>query len=119
MTPDQVLDRAADVIDELGHAKGFYQNQVTGAVCALGALNIAKHGSIWFTEPNEAKRVLGMAVGGRISEWNDAHERTKDEVTSTMRAVAATLRAQRGSETPREMTSTAVETRQAEVVCAP
>ncbi len=52
------------------------------------------------SESEDAFRALQKAIWGEggVPRWNDAPERTKDEVTSTMRAVAATLRAKETAE---------------------
>lgn len=98
MTPDQVLDAGADAIER----EGWGQNKTvrsSGNHCAATAIcHVSRgvpHGSdAWYC----AKDALTKAIGGiclaDIFTWNDAPERTKDEVTSTLRSVAAVLRAQ-------------------------
>ena len=80
------LRRAADIIDERGHAKHTLQAD-DGCVCALGALLVADH--IYGTnEFNPARKRLMAYVGSYISQWNNAPERTAAEVTQAMRACA-------------------------------
>jgi hypothetical protein len=93
----EILDKAADVIDECGHCRNGLAEDRDGHVCAMKAIAIAA----CYESPLTARAIdlfretLDTQYVGR---WNDEH--TTDEVTSTMRAVAATLRAQRGDETP-------------------
>jgi hypothetical protein len=115
LTPAEILDRAADVIDERGHCKGTLENS-RRAVCANGAILVAYHGvpdwpgDLGAPEHNTllgAIRSLAAAVDASaivlewgVPDWNNAPERTAAEVTSTMRAVALTLRAQQRSDKP-------------------
>jgi len=110
MRADEVLDAAADAIDKYGHAKHALGDKWFG-MCAQGAMLFACYGRAqWpkgmrFTATGErllapelhrAMRALQESHRAQIrytSDWNNAPERTQDEVTSTMRAVAATLRA--------------------------
>lgn len=41
MTPQELLNKAADVIARDGHGKKYYQDTVTGNVCAYGAMTLA------------------------------------------------------------------------------
>lgn len=97
MTPDQVLDRAADAIDKYGHAKKSLRNG-DGALCAMGAMNWVLYGDAnWIRGPAHESDLPAymtlMAAVGPVVDWNNAPDRTHDEITSTMRAVAAIMRA--------------------------
>jgi hypothetical protein len=88
------LLEAAERIRTRGHAKkelviATWQN------CALGAIFdfTYKKGSIGVEHnnnpaSNEAMRVLAVKVGGSVANWNNAPERTAEEVISTMISVA-------------------------------
>lgn len=100
MNPADILERAADAIDEFGLAKGVQQD-LDGSLCAIGAIAYAT-GERKFPTHNigevnllnfEPVRLMDKAVGGYVAFWNNAQERTKEEVTSMMRAVATTYRA--------------------------
>jgi hypothetical protein len=108
MTPDEILDRAADLIDERGWCQGTYQDSAGGlcidaatAVAAMGRLDILR--AIKNSSFVDATLAVVEAVDATTFKWNDAPERTQEEVTSTMRAVAITLRARRIDEKLREL----------------
>lgn len=71
--------RTAQLIEERGHCKGLYRDR--GRYCVLGAFGAAGQGSL------EASRRLWEALGD-IPRWNDAPERTPEEVISTLRRIA-------------------------------
>jgi hypothetical protein len=109
MTERELLLAAAERVTELGHHKGDYCDAATGAVCAIGAMYVAAgcrapapH------EPEPESEVVDSAVarltdwlcrstgaartvGGRFVDvvaWNDAEDRTADEVVAALRAAA-------------------------------
>ena len=84
------LTRAAEIIDRHGHCKGSTGDARRG-FCALGAM-LEVGGS---TSLHVVAQMYFMSCVGNvaIADWNDAPERTKDEVTATMRACAAIWRA--------------------------
>lgn len=102
MNPAQVLEAAADYIDVHGHCKGVGSSHERR--CLWGAIhsvtNAYGSGGIRYAaltvvasfvgidEPHEHTRLT------RAFAWNDAPERTKDEVTSAMRGAAALWQAQ-------------------------
>jgi hypothetical protein len=101
-----VLDRAADLIERGGHLKQLYMNN--GALCALGGL-MAAVGSDESIDPYHDPRTMIAAdtlwrYVGAVARWNDAPERTKDDVTSTLRACAALLRARESAPAPAPVT---------------
>lgn len=111
MSPDEVLDRAADIIDRDGWTQ--YCFLFGRSVCAVGAMRLAIglpaipqcEGVLPqdVAEFGQARAELRQATGYTdITKWNDAQGRTKDEVTATMRATAATLRAQEAIQLTRE-----------------
>ncbi len=116
MTPAEILEKAADVIDKRGHCKGMLVNNKQ-QVCAVGAMLVALTGSalgcgipqIWACAGGkEACDALETAIGvGDFGFWNDHPNRTAAEVTSTMRATAAVLRAQeaKSAVTPKTVTA--------------
>lgn len=117
--PD-VLDRAAKVVQTRGLCKGTLSVPAEvgsgpdwtpdAAVCTVGAIHVALTGEPTWPEWNESplqplasEAYLALAqylklsyrrgrVDLLVGDWNDAPERTQDEVVSTMRACAASLR---------------------------
>lgn len=90
MTPEEILRSAAEVIEVFGWRQGAYGSPGSG-FCILGALSVAYSGvtsEVWAPELSAAKRLiverLGLAQYG-ISEWNDAPERTREEVMAVLR----------------------------------
>lgn len=95
---DLVL-KAADLIEERGHAKEWYCNQ-DGALCIMGALSVAFQDSDHrVSQVVSAVRWgagLGVHVGGGhhtmdIIRWNDAPSRVKDDVVTALRRGAGYL----------------------------
>jgi hypothetical protein len=76
--PDEIMERAADIIDEKGWHRGSLRNGDTGAVCLLGALRLA-------ADPNDemdsystyGPRLMKIIkfiqddLGEAIADWND------------------------------------------------
>jgi len=115
----ELLERAADYLDRYGWTRDGAREEdfvVRRPLCAMNALWWAccdgAHGLMSPFEERTAVRALAAAVpevvgrwtrtvrpgtpvpcNVRIFDWNDAPERTRDQVTSMLRAVAATLRA--------------------------
>ncbi|MGW0837092.1 DUF6197 family protein [Streptomyces prunicolor] len=104
-----ILDKAADHIDTVGWFQGSLYNDFTDPdkplaacqVCALGAINMALHGTPQFPlrgheiryEAHEVAELLKSRIGDdELAEWNDAEGRTQAEVTALMRETAAELR---------------------------
>ena len=87
----QKLLEAADIIEERGHCKETITNSA-GNVCLYGALNIAFNEGARAT--SEASFQGLVAVGKYLGKdsnpisWNNAPERTKEEVVSALRAAA-------------------------------
>jgi hypothetical protein len=87
----KVLLRAAELLEQRGHCKGAAVSD--GAYCLSGAISIAaldnkRFGSwgLWHGHDAAMKRVR-KALQDPIA-WNDAPERTADEVVAKLRAVA-------------------------------
>jgi hypothetical protein len=103
-----VLDLAAGHIDKFGWIQGDLWDVVAERekppsecpVCAMGALNMALHGTPRFPEvrPGDlaahdvADYLERRLDGTELADWNDAPERTRDEVTRLFRETAAELR---------------------------
>src|SRR3990167_6672051 len=93
-----VVDRARELIDD-GWAKGRMHGQVMEDFCILGALELASRELLPTarTGRREVCRVAEgaiRAVAGNITSipgWNDAKERTKDEVLSVLRLASERL----------------------------
>lgn len=86
MTPAEVLSRARDVLAERGWHQGGYTNRRTGAVCLYGAVNVARGVAVNSAEP-ESRRLASLVLVAdgfddplNIGGWNDAPERTYEDV---------------------------------------
>lgn len=104
-----VLDRAADLIaapgtwtqgalaeTKIGRRIGPTENNAT-CWCALGA--IRKAGG-YESDYNPAALSLGAYLFAPIADWNDAPERTQEEVVAMLRAAALRARATLSESSP-------------------
>lgn len=89
-----ILNRAADVIVERGWTTGEIQDR-RGAVCLVGALNLAITGNS--LDPVFGNRKWSLAEAylrevtdapGHAWEWNDVPGRTKEQVIGALREAA-------------------------------
>ena len=94
MKVSEILFKAAELIEERGLAKGEWQDDETGCLCAEGAITFAA-GLRIFADAccSPAGRFLEAylreTVGyGDIPAWNDAEERTPNEIVSGLRSAA-------------------------------
>jgi hypothetical protein len=101
-----VLDAAADLIENVGHCKGkavASRGNVAVAYCALGALGgavvVAGSGISLYPLYADARKALLVEIWGNplraysdIASWNDKPERTAAEVIDTFRRAAKDLR---------------------------
>jgi hypothetical protein len=103
-----VLDGAAAHIDTVGWHQGrMYDSGQADAgtpveqcrVCAIGAVYAAIHGvpragveGPALTLAIAAENALEGHLDGSVVAWNDEQGRTKDDVTTALRATAASLR---------------------------
>ena len=105
ITPSEFAEKTAEYISEHGHTKGSYEDPVTGAVCALGAMQKVNAMTEKVNAMTEAyadyhascfKHVaikLMQRIGhGYIPSWNDAPERTAEDVILEFKHVAAELK---------------------------
>lgn len=85
-----ILNGAADVLDEKGWCQGRYQND-KGEYCPAGAM-IHYADSLLELEGVKgvdiAMRILHDEVNNYVTSWNDKPERTKEEVISALRSAA-------------------------------
>lgn len=111
MTPEDVLEKAAEVISEHGHLKGAYGGEKAG-FCAMGAMRHAItgdalrfFGSEAVTENpaladvyKEARRLLAQRLAPdvdpdysceAIAEWNDSRHTTAEDVVLALKTAAA------------------------------
>lgn len=96
MEPHELAARAADYIEEHGHTK-FILEDAKGRVCLNGAIIKAGGGSCapraLVSIPDGWRATMLLVenyLGGPIHpvDWNNAPERTQDEVVAVLRAVA-------------------------------
>jgi hypothetical protein len=89
--PDSVLLRAAEIVRERGLCQGPWR--AGGPLCAAGAIGEAAK-EIGLTRPEtescllQFAGVLGGAVFRDVHRWNDADERTADEVADALERAA-------------------------------
>lgn len=88
----QVFNLAADIIEHNGHIKGIFTDKDTGACCLVGAVYVAcdelgvpRDGAVHLIV-SEFETVTGNTRGPYL--WNDAPERTPQEVISVLRQIA-------------------------------
>lgn len=89
MTPADVLDAAADLLESDGWIQG--EEQTEHGRCVVGALvgSVGEEASLrTFCAAHD---LLAVRVGP-VPLWNDEPERTADEVIETLRKVAAEAR---------------------------
>lgn len=100
ITPADVLDKAADILDERGWCRHTYTNHVTGHHCAVGAIRAAADAletemrDGWYVDAFRASVALTDDVGSTVQYWNDHVVKDKRQVTRAMRRVAKKLRGQ-------------------------
>lgn len=104
-----ILDKAADVIDRNGHHKGYLYDETKAdgglllqccPVDAVGAINIAVFGKPRWPAENHADSPLAQAAALALEEtvkqpvpgWNDAAERTQEDVITNLWETAERLR---------------------------
>jgi hypothetical protein len=98
MDTADVLDAAADYI----RAHGWRQNGFGGPdcygnhnpSCAVGAVRLQEVYSACFINPAvcAVERVVGLTSSCDLAHWNDAPERTADEVITALMEAAARVR---------------------------
>lgn len=90
MTVKEILLLAATKIDTVGLCKGVAYH-LDGRMCTLGAIQNA--GGTEFRNTYRAEKAFRKYLypGDSISAWNDAPARTKEEVVTALRVVAASL----------------------------
>jgi hypothetical protein len=101
VTEADVLERAADLLEEWGHCKGrFHANG--DSFCIRGAIEAAlvdpvgylnRRYELYTDRGGDLVRLLGFSEN-EAYDWNDNSRRTKQEVVVKLRASAAHARAQ-------------------------
>lgn len=115
MSTSEILTRAADLIEERGHAKDWYCDE-SGALCIVGAMCAAvgiepepytatdgteEGWSTWGSNWQQVRaaqerfeRLAGLPVGHDAPSWNDREETTGAEVVAKLREAAEAARAE-------------------------
>src|SRR6267142_6886963 len=75
--------KAIEVLEQRGWCKGSLMN-ASGQVCVVGAIQLT---ACSLKEKDDALQLLHKTLG-LVGTWNDAPERTKDEVTDKLREIA-------------------------------
>jgi hypothetical protein len=94
----QKMLEAADIIEERGHCKGVVENE-QGNVCLYGALCFAFAGTakmFYAAGAHDATVRVGeylglngpFGAGSAAVRWNNAPERTKEDVVNALRGAA-------------------------------
>lgn len=93
-TEADVLERAADLLEEFGWCQGYMGSKRDGQFCSLGALIEATNDL--GGDFGAVRRALGYedagSMGRHIARWNDDAGRTKAEVVAKLREAAARAR---------------------------
>jgi hypothetical protein len=98
-----VLERAADLIETVGHCKRRHWEFISPnygtrtAYCAIGAITAVSSGrpymhALWALRTEIYGPPEGWAPYQTIPAWNDAPERTAAEVIDMLRQAAKTVR---------------------------
>lgn len=98
-TVAQILRKAAEALRKKGHTKGTRLNHA-GQMCAIGAIEHVTNGN-YIDDSDAAVKALGEHVpqspierhtrnpiSWAIADWNNAPERTAEEVIATFEAAA-------------------------------
>lgn len=98
MDDSEVFLKAIDVLERVGwHQGGLYDRlHYPSAVCLVGALRVAALGvdGLWNTEvlPGEvlfgAMLAVGVLTANDLGGWNDAPERTYEDVVLALKRAA-------------------------------
>ena len=96
MTPDQILDRAADLLERDGWQRGEYgPRTLRGPRCVVGSL-MAARGIDDYRPYDVAHSALKNEVGGgSLTIWNDEVVKDKRQVIRTLRRTARKLRGEK------------------------
>jgi hypothetical protein len=94
ITPDEIMDRAADLIDENGWCKGYFYDEMTGAMCVSGALMRAGSAlSALYTDSAECVAVfIENHLDMFITTWNDQYCQDQGAATELLRTEAKRYR---------------------------
>ncbi len=99
MDAEATLKKAADLLREFGWTKRTRLNRTTGAMCVMGALGKAAHGNThagpYGGDPAFEllkKRVAQLGWDDcAVWQWNDAPQRTMNEVIAVLEGTHAGL----------------------------
>jgi hypothetical protein len=91
MTTQEVLLQAAAIVEQ-GWCQGEYTDEA-GRHCAAGdiyraAANGTSNAGVSYDNGSMATRVFMQFIGGYVSNWNDAPERTQADVVTALREAA-------------------------------
>lgn len=70
LSPDEIMDRAADLLDEHGWCRNSYELQ-TGEMCVVGALDRAAMQTDESDTFDDTVSFLMTTVGKDVTAWND------------------------------------------------
>lgn len=100
MTPEEILDKAADLIAENGWTQGAYREDRDGVTCycALGAINeVSGLGHVPLQGLGETQFAISFALsmirgrsGMDVITWNDFPGQTKENVVRALKNLART-----------------------------
>lgn len=103
-----VLEKAVAHLERVGHHKGYLYDEAQAEdtaiescrVCAVGSILAAAYGKPRYPADDThlaavtdtAIDAMETTIGTPVPVWNDAPERTQDDVVTALKATAASLR---------------------------
>lgn len=103
MNAQEVLTKAADLIELKGWTRGQFQDEA-GCLCTVGAIVLAGGGSFKYDEDGtpddyddpsdtgfgiaDALNAVELVVGPELVTWNDDPDREKSDVVNALRTAA-------------------------------
>lgn len=88
MSPSEVLNAAADLLEAEGWLQNIWGDPDRGPRCAMGALMDVTPAEEW-PQQRDAEQTLRTLIGARVTEWNDQPGQTAENVIATLREAAA------------------------------
>lgn len=85
MSPAEVLAATREVLAERGWHQGNFMDADTGAVCIVGALDAVVPEGVGDDVIVPLRDAIGVPCGLQITQWNDAPERTYEDVVLALK----------------------------------
>lgn len=91
LSPSELVENAIEALDKRGHCKGTLED-IQGRVCTMGALYVAAVKANVYGSSYQVARRACFDKLGNVASWNDAPERTAEEVRDFLMSVAKDFR---------------------------